>query len=154
MTEITFGELNFLDDAEIQKVALIHEETPMVWDPSHKVQPEALAQRVAFLKGAKDDPSFYCVVARGPEHIVGIHWLRLVESPYGKYAKIDSLWVAESCRKQGVGSTLKRMGEQWASSHGAKYMTTTVSPENHRMLEFNKKLGFRPRMIEMVKPLA
>ena len=53
----------------------------------------------------------------------------------------------------GIGHELKTRGETWAKNKGAKLLQTAVFYENTKMIEFNKKLGFSTRTVEMMKEL-
>lgn len=40
------------------------------------------------------------------------HWIRLYEKNEEQYAHIDSLWVSQNNRKEGIATSLKKRGGQ------------------------------------------
>jgi ribosomal protein S18 acetylase RimI-like enzyme len=89
---------------------------------------------------------------RGRE-IVGLHILRRFEEGPAIGAHIGGLWVAPRCRRQGVASRLKTMGESWARGIGAAFLNTNVLVNNERMLKLNRARGFVDYRVNMRKRL-
>lgn len=95
----------------------------------------------------------FVLLAKEENSIIGLHWLKMIDK-FGKpCAYIESLWVHEDHRKSGIGSELKRQGEEWAKSQGAKVITTSVHYANKKMIEFNLNKGFEALQVEMIKSL-
>lgn len=97
---------------------------------------------------------FFVILAK--DHlgeIVGLHWMELNLFQETKIAKIISLWVNEIYRKNGIGLELKRRGEKWAIAQGANHILTHVFCANQKMIDYNKRLGYSPWKLEMVKKL-
>ncbi len=154
MSKPIFGPLNFTDPNEIYEAAKIHEKAPLNWDPDYPVKEEEIQKWVRFLNKAATDPSVFVVCAKN-EHgaLIGLHWLQLTEKYGVPCGHIQSLWVDEDYRREGIARELKQRGEDWARSHGAKFVTTSVFYSNKRMIDYNLKLGFVARQVEMTKDL-
>lgn len=150
---IIYTPLNINDETELRSAAYIHESTPQNWDPSYKVTEDRVLFWVDYLKNLLTKEKSFAIVAKNGNSVVGLHWLKMTEK-FGKpCAYIESLWVQEDCRKSGVGSELKRRGEEWAKAQGAKIITTSVHYTNKKMIEYNLKKGFETLQVEMIKSL-
>jgi GNAT superfamily N-acetyltransferase len=154
VVKITFSGLNYDDPAEIERMARIHEGGPLDWIPGYEVSEALVAQRVISLRTTQDDTAVHILTARNEAgEVVGFHWLQRIEK-YGRTgARIDSLWVDEAYRRQGIAQALKKRGEAWAKSVGAKFIVTEVFYVNKTMIELNLKLGFTAQQVEMIKDL-
>lgn len=154
MFDIVYGRLNFEDADEILSAARIHESAPLNWNPKYIVRDEHVQNWVRFLEKAALDPAIFVVSAKTQAgEIIGLHWLQLIEKYNAKCAHIQTLWVSEDYRGSGIGKELKRRGEQWARSVGAKFVVTEVFYANRKMIDYNVKLGFTARQVEMIKDL-
>jgi GNAT superfamily N-acetyltransferase len=151
---ITYGPINFEDPAEVYEAAKIHESAPLNWDPGYKVREPRIQNWCKFLNKAATDSSIFVISAKDPAGgIVGLHWLQLTEKYGEKCAHIQTLWVSEKHRKSGIGRELKKRGEEWAKARGAKFAVTEVFYANKKMIDYNLKLGFSARQVEMIKDL-
>ena len=93
---------------------------------------------IDFLKNLSLENKAWIMVAKNKKsEVVGLHWLRLEEKYKILRANIDSLWVHDDYRKNGIGSELKKRGEEWAKSQGAKMVCTQVFYSNQKMINFN-----------------
>lgn len=154
MQPIKYSLLNINDEAELRSVAYIHESAPQNWDPHHKVTEARVIFWVEELKKMAFGTTAWLMVAKNPKHqVIGMHWLVLEEKHSQLRGHIYSLWVHDDYRKNGIGSELKKRGEDWAKSQGAKLISTQVYYSNQKMIAFNQKLGFIPQQLEMIKPL-
>lgn len=150
---IIYTPLNINDETELRSAAYIHESTPQNWDPNYKVTDARVLFWVDYLKNILTTEKSFVLLAKDGSSVVGLHWLKMTEK-FGKpCAYIESLWVHDDHRKSGVGSELKRQGEEWARSQGAKVITTSVHYTNKKMIEFNLNKGFEALQVEMIKPL-
>lgn len=153
--QIIYQELDYNNTDEIYAAAKIHESTPLNWNPSMKVTEEEIAYSVKKINESKDTKTVFILFAKlASGEIVGLHWLRLYERHNEQVVNIDSLWVNEKLRKNGIATELKRRGEDWGRSKGAKLVTTNVFCENEIMMKLNLKLGFKPDSIRMSKSLV
>lgn len=150
--QIIYEELDYNNPDEIHLAAKIHENSPLNWDADWKVTAEGIDQWVKKINEFKETNNVFLLFAKisGGE-VVGFHWLRLYEKNNEKLAHIDSLWVSNEFRKHGIGSELKKRGEEWAKGKGVNTITTNVFYENKKMLEFNFKLGFKAETVNMSK---
>jgi len=86
-----------------------------------------------------------CVlVAERAQHVVGMCTAQLLVSTAegGIKALIEDVVVAESCRRQGVGTQLLMEIEQWAARQGAKRVDLLADQRNNRALGFYQRLGW------------
>ena len=69
---------------------------------------------------------------------------------------IEGWFVAESARRQGIGTALVRAAEAWARGNGFTEIASDVLIENHASERAHLALGFEEvdRMISFRKPLA
>jgi GNAT superfamily N-acetyltransferase len=154
LKEVTYSLLDIHNEAELRSAAYIHESAPQNWDPHYKVTEERVLFWIDFLKNLSLENKAWIMVAKNKKsEVVGLHWLRLEEKYKTLRANIDSLWVHDDYRKNGIGSELKKRGEEWAKAQGAKMVCTQVFYSNQKMINFNVKLGFISQQVEMIKPL-
>jgi ribosomal protein S18 acetylase RimI-like enzyme len=71
-------------------------------------------------------------------------------SPKG-HAEIESLFVAEKFRKQGIGSALVKKVLEWFEHEKAKSMMVNVAIGNEHAFEFYRQWGFYPRVTTLVR---
>ena len=154
MKDIKYSLLNINDEAELRSAAYIHESAPLNWDSHYKVTDDRVLFWIDYLKNLFLGNKAWIMVAKNSKNeVIGLHWLKLEEKYNQLRANIDSLWVHDDYRKNGIGSELKKRGEEWAKSQGAKLISTQVYYSNQKMINFNVKLGFIPQQVEMIKPL-
>lgn len=151
---ITYAPLNLNDETELRSAAYIHEATPQNWDSTYKVTDARVLFWVEYLKNISKTENSCIIVAKDESGVVvGLHWLKMIEK-FGKpCAYIESLWVHDDQRNAGVGTELKRLGEEWAKAQGATVITTSVHYANKNMIEYNLKKGFEALQVEMIKSL-
>ena len=150
---IIYTPLNINDETELRSAAYIHESTPQNWDAAYKVTDERILFWVDYLKNILTKEKSFVLLAKEGASVVGLHWLKMTEK-FGKpCAYIESLWVHNDQRKSGIGSELKRQGEEWAKAQGATVITTSVHYTNKKMIDFNLKKGFEALQVEMIKSL-
>ena len=154
MEKIKFSGPDYSNPAEIERLARLHESAPLDWIPGFQVKEAIVADRVKFLRDAEGNEAIHILTARNEAgEVVGFHWLQRTEK-YGRTcARIDSLWVDEAYRRQGIAQELKARGEAWAKSVGAAFIVTEVFYVNQTMIDLNLKLGFEARQVEMIKDL-
>lgn len=63
-----------------------------------------------------------------------------------KEGEIESIFVEEGCREQGVGSTLMTLALTWLDQHGSVRNRVSVGEGNEAAFGFYGKFGFSPRM--------
>ena len=154
LEEISYGPLNFIDPVEVMRAAEIHENAPVNWKPDFVLFDARVQACVLSLKKCAGDASVFIATARSPKNeIIGFHWLCLVEKYGEKCGHIHSLWTSTKYCNHGIGGELKRQGEAWAKSQGAKFIATEVFYANKKMIEYNLKRGFVARQVEMLKDL-
>jgi aminoglycoside 6'-N-acetyltransferase I len=55
---------------------------------------------------------------------------------------VEGIWVAEGCRKEGVGRKLVEAGEQWSREKGCREMASDAELHNWLSQAFHERLGF------------
>lgn len=66
---------------------------------------------------------------------------------------VESIFVKDEYRRQGITSALHSKAEEIAASYGEETVYNYVHPNNHRMIEFLRKRGFTVlNLIEIRKP--
>ena len=66
---------------------------------------------------------------------------------------VESMFVKDEYRRQGIASALHSKAEEIAASYGEDTVYNYVHPNNHRMIEFLRKRGFTVlNLIEIRKP--
>ncbi|MBO7252729.1 MAG: GNAT family N-acetyltransferase [Oscillospiraceae bacterium] len=66
---------------------------------------------------------------------------------------VESIFVREEYRRNGVASALHEKAEEIAASYGEQTLYNYVHPNNHRMIAFLRKRGYTVlNLIEIRKP--
>lgn len=66
---------------------------------------------------------------------------------------VESIFIKEQYRRQGVASALHSKAEEIAASYGEDTVYNYVHPNNHRMIAFLRKRGYTVlNLIEIRKP--
>lgn len=143
-------DINFDDEAELKTLAKLYVSVPLSWDSNYSFTEETVQKNYDWLLAKKD--CLKCLVVTDQSKIVGIHIL--IKEHSSENCSIKTLWLEDQFRKQGIGSRLKQVGEDWAKAVGAKKMVTQVMSNNPAMFEINKKKGFFLTKFEMEKPLS
>lgn len=66
---------------------------------------------------------------------------------------VESIFIKEEYRRQGVASALHNKAEEIAASYGEETVYNYVHPNNHRMIAFLRKRGYTVlNLIEIRKP--
>ena len=151
--EIHFSGLDFSNNDELKQVAYIHQQGPLNWIEDYQVSEEAVEQTFQVLKESSRNPNTHVITAKDEAILIGFHWISL-DSEDKSLARIESLWVADQYRRQGIARRLKQLGEVWMKEQGAKQVKTAVFYVNKKMIEFNLREGFIPGQLEMTKELV
>ena len=64
---------------------------------------------------------------------------------------LESLYIEEECRRQGIGTRLIKEQLKWFEEKGCKRIKCLQSMGNTTAIEFYKKLDFLPRAIILEK---
>jgi ribosomal protein S18 acetylase RimI-like enzyme len=152
--KIDYRTLNYRDSSEIRAFVTLLYDISAELDPYHFEKSAEFIDR-AVLKARRDEnPSnTFAGMALAGREIVGVHVLRRVEEGARIGAHVSGLWVAQAQRRRGVARRLKALGEAWARSIGAAFLSSNVLVHNAPMLELNRALGFEPYRINLRKRL-
>jgi len=108
------------------------------------------------LEALTADPSYATFVAEVDGEVVGLAGVCIARfyERNGQYARLVALVVSESSSGQGVGATLVREAEKWATAQGAVeiFLNSGTQREGSRM--FYTKLGYRESGIRFSKELS
>ena len=85
---------------------------------------------------------YFCLAAFHEGEMVGAIFQDRYEIDKQPACHVHGLWVDPKFRGQGIASTLKHRGEEWARSMDCLFMDTNVSITNQPMVSLNKKLGY------------
>lgn len=66
-----------------------------------------------------------------------------------KKADLESMFVEEQYRGQGVGAQLAQMFLKWAIEQGVEQITVTAYAANERAIAFYQGLGFKPKNLTL-----
>ena len=66
-----------------------------------------------------------------------------------KTAELESMFIRQTYRSQGIGATLARQFKQWAKENGAETVTVTAYAGNEIAIRFYKALGFTPKQVTL-----
>ena len=70
-----------------------------------------------------------------------------------RYAHIFLIFVLPEYRKQGIGTYLIKVAENWAKARGDRQIGLQVFTNNQPALSLYHHLGFQTQSISMIKPL-
>ena len=70
-----------------------------------------------------------------------------------RYAHIFLIFVLPEHRKQGIGTTLIKVAENWAKARGDRQIGLQVFTDNQPALNLYHHLGFKTQSMAMIKPL-
>ena len=138
----------------IMFIAKRFEETISLWK-DYEVTLESASKRVAQLTEWIKDATVHVTVAVTPENLaVGFNSLYVAKDYSGNpFGKIVIPYVSPEFRRQGVAAALKGEGETWLVSQGVTRVVAEIVAKNTRMLEINKKAGFRIKRFTMERKL-
>ena len=91
-------------------------------------------------------PGVHLLVARdGEARVVGTVTVVCFRIPSGRRARIESLVVAPTARREGVGRALCEAALECAQGHGAETVDLTSGPARMEANALYRSLGFTPR---------
>jgi GNAT superfamily N-acetyltransferase len=152
--KIEYRNLNYKDSAEVRAFLTLLYDISAELDAYHFEKSAEFIDR-AVLKARRDEnaSNTFAGMALAARDIVGVHVVRRQEEGPLVGAHVSGLWVAESRRRGGIARRLKALGEAWARSIGAAFLSSNVLVHNAPMLELNRALGFEPYRINLRKRL-
>lgn len=151
---IEYRTLNYRDPNEIRQYLSLLYDISRAGDAYHfEKSPEFIDWCMIKARREENESNTFAGLAHVRREIVGLHILRRFEEGPLVGAHMGGLWVAERCRRQGVATRLKGMGEEWARSIGASFLSSNVLVGNAAMLELNHRLGYEDYRIQLRKRL-
>lgn len=154
LMKVEYRTLNYKDIGEVRQYLSLLYDISAEADAYHfEKSPEFIDRAIIKARREEDESNTFAGLAREGREIIGVHILRRFEEGELIGAHIAGLWVSERCRRRGIATRLKAMGEAWARSIGASFLNSNVLTGNERMLELNHKLGFEDYRINLRKRL-
>lgn len=151
---IEYRTLNYRDHSEVRQYLSLLYDISRAGDAYHfEKSPEFIDRCMIKARREENESNTFAGLAHERGEIVGLHILRRLEEGPLVGAHMGGLWVAERCRRQGVATRLKAMGEGWARSLGASFLSSNVLVGNAPMLELNRRLGYEDYRIHLRKRL-
>lgn len=89
------------------------------------------------------------------QHFVGCLWLgtAIDQITGAAYTHLFILYVEPNYRKQGLGTALLQVAEEWASQRGDQQIGLQVFTNAQPALSLYEKLGYQPKALLLVKPV-
>ncbi len=144
-----FRELDIKNEKNIlRQVAIWHNLTPKLWLDGYKLD-EADVKETVFRIINKETEDISIIVAEDEDVCIGFIW---GEKQSGGLM-ILSLYIEEEYRKKGIATELKVELEEWCIRNDINTIFTTVHSTNEKMLELNRKMGYKANMVSMSKKL-
>ncbi len=69
-------------------------------------------------------------------------------------AHVSDLAVSATARGRGIGAELLRFADAWARDRGARHIGLTAFASNDRALAVYRRLGYRPTLVTLNKPVS
>ncbi len=107
------------------------------------------------LSGARPDATVL-VAAGAPGALLGfIHLHGAKDFFTGElHGHVSDIVVAAEAEGRGVGQALMAAAEAWARERGYRLLSLHVFDGNARARSFYQRLGYRPDIVKLIKPLA
>ena len=153
MIKITYRSVDFNNENELLFTAKMDVQIPAKFDVEFPTDEKMLHDRLKHFK-EKFNQEDYFELALVDYKIVGFHIIK--KQPYfdnKNVGNIYTLWVSPEFRRSGIAKELKKRGEDWAKKFNLDHLYTFVHVDNSKMLSLNKKLGYKPTNIKMVKKI-
>jgi ribosomal protein S18 acetylase RimI-like enzyme len=106
----------------------------------------------AYFAGVLTDPHSVCYLATHDDTPVGYLVARIrPPSPLRPVtlAELESMYVRERYRSQGLGARLVEQFLAWASANHAHRATVTAYAANQRAISFYQRVGFQPKRLSL-----
>jgi len=140
-------------DADIRFIAERFQETIALWE-DYEVTPEKIAKQAEAVRKWAGDEKMHVTVAEEDGNRIGFNTLYVMEDYSGRgMGKIIILFVIPEARGRGAAKALKLEGEDWLKARGVTQVMTEIDAKNERMLEINKKAGFRVKSHTFVRDI-
>ena len=85
-----------------------------------------------------EEPRVFAARAEGRD----LGYLELSHETWNNRMRISNLWVAEDCRRQGIGAALMARAEAEARRAGARALVLETQSCNHPAISFYRRQGF------------
>ena len=109
-----------------------------------------------YVKTNQEDSSFeyYMAFTDGvPSGFIEFSSEDEIENTYKKYLRINSLYVDNKFRNQGIATEILKVAENRAGELGFAYVGLGVLYKNNPAINLYSKLGFAEYGIELMKPI-
>ena len=153
MNKVLYRRVDFSSEAEMIFIADTDTQIPAKFDDEFPTDEKMILERLKHFKEKFNQEDFFQVALDG-QKIVGFHLIKKHSHFNNKnVGNVYTLWVSSEYRRSGIAKELKRQGEAWAKNSNLDHLYTWVHVDNSKMLNLNKKLGYEPTNIKMVKKI-
>jgi GNAT superfamily N-acetyltransferase len=155
--KIRFGTVNDLEEVQrLNKLLFEYERDHVLrntmMNPECPYQPAGITYFTDALKGERNAVVF---IAEADGKIVGYLTAYCRSFPYfheNPLAELDNMFVEESHRGKGVGSSLIKAFKDWAGDLGASHLQVMAWSENHPAIGFYRQHGFKDHALRLTQP--
>ena len=140
---ISYRPANLSDLNELRFIAEIDAAIPPRHDADFIFDEEAIQKQMDFLLKKVSVEDFFEIAVDDKNTVIGYHLVK--KTPYIRNlfaGAVYTLWVSPDYRKKGIGSTLKRRGENWARESALDHIYTWINSKNLESISLNEKLGY------------
>lgn len=138
-------------DDTLYQFATWHNLTPKLWMPNYTLEEKDVKETLIRIKNT-DKNNLFLLAAYDNQTPIAFIWGERNKEKKDR-VMILSLYVSDLYRNQNVATTLKGKFEFLCRESGIKHIDTTVSYNNHKMMELNQKMGYKAGMVTMSKSL-
>lgn len=153
MNKIIYRSVDYNNEKELLFIADTDIQIPAKFDREFPTDEKMILDRLKHFKEKFNQEDFFQVAVDG-QKIVGFHLIKKHPHFNNKnVGNVYTLWVSNEYRQTGIAKELKKQGEDWAKKSNLDHLYTWVHVDNSKMLNLNKKLGYEPTNIKMVKKI-
>jgi GNAT superfamily N-acetyltransferase len=106
------------------------------------------------LSGASPDASVLVAESPAAEPLGFVHLHSAIDFFTGeRHGHVSDIVVMEAAEGRGVGQALMAAAEDWARNLGYRLLSLHVFDGNARARSFYERLGYRPDIVKLIKPL-
>ena len=144
------------DTEGLRMILTIHDEMPLVWDPTHRPSQEFTEKLITEIQARTEPQGFWILAKSKPlsiDSVDGILWATVKKSHVNLVCSIASLWIRPELRNEKLTHHLTDACLSWAKEHRAQRLVCSTHSENSRMREILEKNDFAPEMISFTRNL-
>jgi GNAT superfamily N-acetyltransferase len=133
----------------------LHDFGPPPYRPRAQMDRAVVASIDGALSGAPAGATVFVAVDATGERLGFIHLHGGTDFFTGeRHGHVSDIVVAAPAEGRGVGQALMAAAEDWARRLGYRLLSLHVFHGNARARAFYERLGYRPDIVKLIKPLA